>query len=226
MSDKKVMGLVALKNMFDAYAPMVLEGVYVKRLPRTGKGDRKKFELLKPLPNKTEYEKLMRVKFTARLDDVISGACGEIANLAEEVRGWYDNLPDGLRDGDKGSMLDECANQLENVSEPDVPEFAKSMAVYAPPMLNVNSRADRRDDALHQLQQAVQALQDAKDANEFALYHDEDNRQVYIFQEKRKGQEEPEETAEEQKDALQTLIDELESINSEVESAEFPSMYG
>lgn len=225
MSDPKTLGVVALKNMFDAYAPMVLDGIFIKRLPREGKGDRKKFEVIKPLPTKETYEKIKQLKYTARLDDVISGACGELANLAEEIRSWYDSLPEGLQQADKGQQLDECANQLENISEPDVPDFARAMAVYAPPMLNVNSRGDRRDDCVHQLQQAVQMLQDAKEMEQFALFHEEQGRTVHLFQEARKGQEQPEETAEEQKDALQALVDELDNIINDAESAEFPGMY-
>lgn len=129
MSDKHVMGGTALKNQFDAYYDMVLiSHGFLTEIPKQKKGERSKFIVLKPLPTKEEYDQLKRKRFTYRLDDLVSNISG-LTELGDEVRGWYDNLPESFQQGDKGSMLDECASTLENIQEPDIPEFAAAMAV-------------------------------------------------------------------------------------------------
>ncbi len=214
-TEKKVIGALALKNQFDPYYEMVL-GSYLERHPRLKKGERAKFTITKPLPTKEGYEKLKRDRFTTRLDDVVSNV-SNYSDLASELRDWYDNLPESFQQGDKGSMLDESASTLENISEPAVPDWAGAMAVYCPPMLDISSRADRRDAISHELQQAVDAIDEALTKGRFPLKDDDEGNMYQL----------PPEDAEdtEQRDELQSLKDELENIISEAEGVEFPGMY-
>lgn len=212
MSDKKIMGGTALKNRFDAYYDMVLCD-RISEIPKQKKGERAKFIVLKPLPTKEDYHQLKRKRFTYRLDDMVNNISG-LTELGDEVRGWYDNLPESFQQGDKGSMLDECASTLENIQEPNVPEFAVAMAVYAPPLLDCNSRSDRRDAITHDLQNAITALEEAIETGKFKTV---DGDEIVV----QKGDDDEAN----QVDEIQSLVDELQTICEEAEGVEFPSMY-
>ncbi len=45
----------------------------------------------------------------------VEDAKGEVECLREELEEWRDNLPDSFRDGDKGQMLEEAIQNLEQV---------------------------------------------------------------------------------------------------------------
>lgn len=47
--------------------------------------------------------------------DAFNEAQGEVESLAEEMRSWFDNMPENLQGGDKGGMVDEAANTLEGI---------------------------------------------------------------------------------------------------------------
>lgn len=51
-------------------------------------------------------------RFSAAVSDV-EDAKSEAENLRDELQEWYDNLPDALQGGDKGSMLEEAISQLD-----------------------------------------------------------------------------------------------------------------
>lgn len=219
MSDKKIIGKLALKNQFDAYVVMVLGDGYLNQLPRKGK-EKAKFELLKPLPTPEEYEKMKRQRFTVRLDDVVSSISG-LSDLADELRSWYDNLPESFQQGDKGSVLEESASTLENIQEPDVPRWAGAMAVYAPPMLDLTSRADRRDGIVHELSQALAAIDNALESGKpFPLCRSEDGKTEFKLPTRSEDDD-----GEILWDELQGLRDELDNIINEAEGVEFPGMY-
>ena len=53
-----------------------------------------------------------------RLDDVISALedlQAEIASIAEEEREAYDNMPDSLRDSERGEQMSENADDLDGL---------------------------------------------------------------------------------------------------------------
>lgn len=55
-----------------------------------------------------------------RLSDAegqVGDAASVVRELEEEVRGWYDNLPENLQGGDKGSRLEECADALGEIAD-------------------------------------------------------------------------------------------------------------
>ena len=95
--------------------------------------------------------------------DLVDGAFATLEDLAGEVGGWYDNLPEGLQSGDKGSALDDARNTLESLSQPDVNEHLGGLEVYYEPVDEIRSRASRRDEAINRLQAVVDVLADSDD---------------------------------------------------------------
>jgi hypothetical protein len=213
MSDKKIMGLVALKNRYDAHFNRVLGGNFIQQVSRQKKGERASFQVLKPLPTSSEYEQLRNRAFTVRLDSLVDFS--EIENLAGEMRDWYDNLPPGLQGADKGSEVDECASGLENISAVDVPDFITGMTVFHPPALDVNSRSDRLYEVKGCLDAVVQALDIVIDQKKF-VFKDEDTGIIQIgFRE----------LDEEQLEELRNFRSELDNVSGELEGISFPGMY-
>jgi hypothetical protein len=89
------------------------------------------------------------------VEEAYSEFHGEIETLAEEMRSWYDNMPEGPQSGQKGSDVDEAASALEGIDERDIPEALKALKFkFSVVSGRGNSRAKRRDDAV----QVVDAL--------------------------------------------------------------------
>jgi hypothetical protein len=142
---------------------------------------------------------------TVGLYDAIEEAFSEIESLAEEMRSWADGMPESLQGGDKYSAVDEAASSLENASRPDEPGDELdgiTVTIQDPtPRRRGYSRADRLGQAVYILDACISALED------FAASEDPEF---------------PEEKAE----AADAYKDEIENAKSEVESVEFPGMYG
>jgi hypothetical protein len=130
------------------------------------------------------------------IEAAVETAFGEVETLAEEMRSWYDNLPPGLQENDKGCRVEECASVLGAVDVVEVPQVLIDGADLADPPVIVSplprraSRADRLGWAVELLNQAAEAARKhgGDEADEFA--------------------------------------DALESAVMELEQAEFPGMYG
>ena len=89
---------------------------------------------------------------------MVGRAFGVLEDLASEVGDIFDNMNEGLRSTNRGTMLEDARGSLESLSQPDVPETLASKEVYYLPVLNASSRAARRDDAVGRLQAVVDAL--------------------------------------------------------------------
>src|SRR6266567_4390623 len=62
------------------------------------------------LPSLEEYKELEKKAFTHSLTDVVENAKSELESLRDELQDWYDNLPEGFRNGDKGDRLQEAVS--------------------------------------------------------------------------------------------------------------------
>jgi hypothetical protein len=92
---------------------------------------------------------------------------GEIETLGEEMRAWYDNMPEGPQNGQKGSAVDEAAEALEGIEERDIPEALKPLKFKFSVMSGRgNSRAKRRDDAVQVLDALIQFLEEIDEETE------------------------------------------------------------
>jgi len=55
-----------------------------------------------------------------RLSDAegrIASACEDVRGVGEELREWFDNLPEGLQGADKGDALQTAADELESIAD-------------------------------------------------------------------------------------------------------------
>jgi seryl-tRNA synthetase len=101
------------------------------------------------------------------LADLVSSAVNDLMELGNELREWYDNLPDGLQEG--RSDIDEAASELENISEPDVPEKLAGLEVehsYVTRPSRQQGRSWRQGDATEMLDTAIQFLEGLEDNDE------------------------------------------------------------
>jgi hypothetical protein len=67
--------------------------------------------------------RVVRAKYSSRADRLdeakrmIDEARGIVEELKDEIQQWYDNLPENLQSGDKGSALEDCVTNLESVED-------------------------------------------------------------------------------------------------------------
>jgi hypothetical protein len=139
-----------------------------------------------------------------KIEDAISTAFGIFTELSEEMRDWYDNMPESFQNADKGSTVDESASTLENLSEPSIDdEIRKVLETLSDttslPLKRRASRADRRDYAVGLLSNSKQTIEDFLGEQDDAYDH---------------------------RDNLDTLVNDLDEAISEADNVEFPGMYG
>lgn len=139
---------------------------------------------------------------------LVSDGFSELQTLAEELRDWYENLPENFKDG-RGD-IDDAASALERLSEPSDCPSATVGAVqveYLPmkPKRHV-SRAARRDQACYEMGLALEAAKawvEAQDA------------------EHGKPAEEGDDDAD-----VDSWCDEVQEVIDEAEGVDFPGMRG
>lgn len=129
--------------------------------------------------------------------DIISEAFGELQGLGEEMREAFDNTPENLQNSGVGEARGQAADDLENLTEPDVPESlgTKEFTVQEMPLKMNASRSNRRDAATGLLEQAISFLNDLELENEPAQERDD-------------------------------LVGEIENLVEEAQNVEFPGMFG
>jgi hypothetical protein len=141
------------------------------------------------------------IHITTNVGDAVDTAYSGVQELADEMRSWHDNLPENLQYGSKGEEVDTCATDLEDVSQPEVPDSLRELVVdfYTMPLKKRASRSDRLYDYLDYARQAIIALNDHKETI-------------------------PEGDTE-RHDEVDTLIDDIQQMIDEAEGVSFPGMY-
>ena len=157
--------------------------------------------------------------------DALSEAMGEIESLRDEMQDWYDNMPEGLQGGDKGSEVEECAQTLgafENVTLHEALETADEdgkteTGAKSPNVGHLRfdivrstkkrqSRNDRRNEATLLLRAACDAVRTEMEAT------DNDDERLDPYAETRAD--------------IDDCLNELDQVADEVDGADFPGMYG
>lgn len=201
-ADKIITG-ISLKKTYGSHAVAILGG-RLEALPRERKkGAKQKYKVLQELPTVEEFGILRARRFTTTVDALISDAFGEFESLRDELQEWLDGIPESLQNGQKSDDLQTAIDTLDNLQAPDVPTEVSSLETVYIPQEKIDSRPDRRDDAVNRLATAVDVLNDAMD--------DEDAEVKYT---------------DEQKETIQQLIDDLENHIDDAEGVEFPTMFG
>lgn len=157
--------------------------------------------------------------------EAVSNGFGEVSNLAEEMRGWADNLEEKFSSTDRYARVSEAADALENATEPDVDETigdlqVKWMELQPRSRRRGLSRADRLSNACNALAAASSVLRDFSEELEKL----EKTKEVLhaFFDSNGITEGDTEEIA----SAASDLADEIDSATSELEGVEFPGMYG
>lgn len=217
-----VVGIVKLKNTYDAYATMVL-GDYLERVEEETESKRRppaKYTVLKPTPSPSEYQLLKTQRFTVSAESLVSDAQSSCEDLANEMREWYDNLTEGLQQTEKADRINEAADLLEGLDfdvPKDVEGVLQHITAFHPPMLNCNSRADRASDASDMLINVKDAIEEWVEENR----PEGQKTATMTF-----GEGDDKEEVEVDFDALSEFADHLDELSDEIQSVEFPGMYG
>ena len=158
----EVLTRIALtKKKYGAHDETVLTWAgYLKRLPKA-KREQAKYEILKPLPNQAEFDELRNKKFTTTVGTLIDDAFQEFGDLATELGDWYDSMPEQLQQGSKADQIQEAQQALENLSKPDPDENAAALQMIFIPDEWVESRDQRRSQAVNMLNKAADWLDSA-----------------------------------------------------------------
>jgi molecular chaperone DnaK (HSP70) len=136
-------------------------------------------------------------QYNSTVADIISESFSELESLGEEMRERYDNAPENLQATEVNQRVEEAADALEALSEPEVPECVAQLPVtFSFKPQRRQSRPDRRNQATERLSLAKSAIED--------------------------WQEEQEEEHED----VDTLLEEIQQLIDDADNIEFPGMRG
>lgn len=155
----------------------------------------------------------------------VSDAFAAIEDLRDELQEWYDNLPENFRNGDKGSQLYDAIYNLEQDSEPSLPDSADQLEITWNEVTSSRSRSTRRDNACAIVDAAISEIESRISELEGYTYNEDGKRheEGTVLTE---GDCIDESDRDEIQQEYETLRDELDNARSNWESAEFPGMYG
>jgi hypothetical protein len=131
----------------------------------------------------------------------VGDAYSTLEGLGQEFRDICDSTPDSLQSTDLYDRRDTTASTIENLSEPDVPEWLSGIEFTWTqwPRSSTKSRSGQCAEATAMLQAVADKLDEMIEANT---------------------------QSKEQNDEMRTLKDELEEIINEAEGCEWPGMFG
>ena len=199
-------GIIALKNAYDQYAPSVLTRrlkiVDRHREPESGKRRRAiaRYNVVEDLPSQQEYIALRDKFYQTTLEGIVSDAYSEIDELASEMREWHDGMGENLQCSSNGEAVGEAADALENCQDqPDIPESIEDLELTFLPCLKITSRAARASEAASMLRDAASRIE---------------------------GHIESSSLSQEDEDDFQGIVDHMVNHADELETVSFPGMYG
>ena len=184
---------------------------------------------------KQKPEKFTQLNGT--VSSFVSDGFSEITGLGEELREAYDNAPDNLKGTSVNEARDSTASEIENLSEPDVPEALQDLdcvtsidngKVYRG--RQTQSRACRASNAASQLRAAAETVREWLERHE--EIEDADPNDAAALKARAEAIEKIETEGmdiEAYNTAVQegeALADELESMADTIEGLEFPGMFG
>lgn len=159
---KTVTGSVLTKE-FDHYFRMVLADS-IEVLPRQRK-EQQRYKIRKKLPTRDEYTVLRSKRFTTTVETLVEDAYQGVEELTQEMRDWYDNLPESFQNADKGERINDAADTLENIvnNKPELSDAAMKTEVVFLPHFDTNSRPKRAAEYADMMSTAAMALRERED---------------------------------------------------------------
>lgn len=168
-----VVGIRKLRNAFGTKCPHLVSilGDALQSVPRESRKERRKWTVMAELPAQEEYPKLRAKRFTTTVGALIDDGYSQAESVGEELRDWYDNLPESFQMAEKGELLDEGANAVENAvceKPDDLPErIADLPAVYVPGV--GTSRSAQLCEAAEMLRMALSELPESDEDEDLDL---------------------------------------------------------
>ena len=148
-----------LKDWYGHHYKTVLSGLAIRALSAVDSREPVYEIIASVMPDSSTYATLRNIAFTKTIDDLIGDANGIIQELAEEMRSWHDNMPEGLQNGDKGQEVDQAASDLESIDEIEVPESLTDVKLVHLPPRTGGSRGDRLAEATSMLEAVMEWLE-------------------------------------------------------------------
>jgi len=235
-------GRLTLVKRFDRFAPRVLTQANIIteiHVERDWENEKRRpqaqYVALAPWPTVEAYTKLRNTHYTMTAEDAAEQARSTFEELGDELRSWYDNMPEGLQGGDKGSTVESAAEGCEEAASADltVTDLISRLPVLHLPG-ETSSRGDRCADACSLLDDLSGACSDALDLLEkegavipewLAEKIDELIPETINEEDEAAVGNYTDEQVKEAIENLDTLRDECEDIKSNAEGIEFPGMY-
>jgi len=178
-----------------------------------------------------EMAKWKKVEEELTVSDALEYATSDLRSLADEMDEWRSNMEGtNLEYTDKYERVSECADTLEEQTdeleelESDLKELATSehvnldktiKVVWSKPYSRYESRPTRLNHITAYLEAVKEELKEQKDRISEKIEESKDHEQT-----------EEAEKLEEVVEQLEEYIDSLTNILGELESVEFPGMYG
>ena len=196
------------------------------------RGKEARYRIHIALPTTEEYGRLRDEAYRSTAQDVVSDAASTAQELAEEMRSWHDSLPENLQQGEKGSALEEAADNLEDAVsrlEVDWPEGAGEVPVVHIPDLDQSSRSRRCSDAVGAVHSVAEALREhanrLRDEAEDKAAEGPDEEDEKAEEKAQEKLDKAKEEAEDKAAGIEEVADELESAADDLGFVEFPGMY-
>ncbi len=222
-------GRLALVKRYDRWAPRVLvqhnsiREIQVKRAEGAKRRPQSQYVAIGEIPTAGAYAKLRDRTYTMTAEDAASQVQSTFEELGDELRSWYDGMPENFQGGDKGTEVEAAAEACEELAGSELkPEdcIAQLPVVHLPG--EGSSRGDRCAEACCLLDDLAGACSDAIDKMQRAVPMWE----VPSWAEE--AMPEGIEVADYCKqliEALETLRDQAEEDKGNAEGIEFPGMY-
>ena len=200
----KVGGIITtrkLRNMYGKCSHIVSTlGPKLDQQPREKRGAVRRYKVIEELPTAEQYRELRAKRFTTTLGELLEDAYSQAETVGEELREWYDNLPEAFQEGDKGERLNEAADVIENAvcekpSDPLPDAIAELPVVFIPG--EPGSRAATLCEAADMMTTVQNELERLGELPEHAAHHE----------------------------AMSETRDTLDNAVSELQGVEVPGMY-
>ena len=155
----------------------------MKPVESRAKGKPQQYELCRELPDKEQYEKLCRRKFTKTIQEMVDEAYGMVEDLGSELQDIAGNTPDSLQGTGLYAAREQAAERAQDIasSKPKVPKQLRNIKIYRLPQSGT-SRSAQADDAAQTLEAISKVVRELPSKNdEFKEFLDQiDNDVVEI----------------------------------------------